>query len=148
MSDLAEHLAAFLATDYWVLSAPGGPFVLRVGQFSEQLASHYRSQEVTTALFITAYNPFSAPTPEGENQASQARLWSRLSDLTPLVWNGEGRGRIGDWPPEPSFLALGADYDAACALGREFGQNAIIFAGADGVPSPVLLTGGDELVQP
>ena len=142
MSSLSDYLAAYLATDYWALSAPGGPFVIRVGQFSERLASHFRSQEVASALFITAYNPFSIPTPAGENELGQARLRSRLGNLTPVVWIGEGRGRIGDWPPEPSFLALGIDYDTACAFGREFGQNAIIFTGADVVPSLVMLRGG------
>ncbi len=147
MRDPAETLAAYLTTDYWVLSAQGEPFALCAGKVSERLISHYKSQAVSSALFITAFNPFSTPTPDRENQVSQARLRSRLSDLTPLVWHGEGRGRTGDWPPEPSFLALGVDYDAACTLGREFGQNAFIFAGADGIPSLVLLNGGDEMAR-
>jgi hypothetical protein len=34
---------------------------------------------------------------------------------------------------------LGLDLDTSCALGREFHQNAIVWAGEDAVPSLILL---------
>ena len=40
---------------------------------------------------------------------------------------GEGRGRIGDWPPEPSILAFGMSRARAASIGRRFRQNAIVY---------------------
>ena len=50
-----------------------------------------------------------------------------------LTWlAAEGRDPDGGWDVEPSLVALGLTFDQACALGDEFGQNAVLFAGADG----------------
>ena len=55
------------------------------------------------------------------------------------VFAGAGRDLAGTWPEESSFVVLGLDLDAARALGREFSQNAIVWAGNDAVPRLVLL---------
>ena len=52
---------------------------------------------------------------------------------------GIGIDPSGEWPAEKSFLALGLDLETSRALGREFGQNAIVWAGADAIPRLILL---------
>ena len=141
-----ETLKAYLETDYCVAVAPETPgFTLRVGEVSEALARLSMPGQSMQAVFITACNPLGVDTAEADNQTAQARLASLLSGVASLVLSGEGRGRIGVWPPEPSWLALGLDFDTACRLGREFHQNAIIWAGADFTPALVVLRGGGLL---
>lgn len=42
-------------------------------------------------------------------------------------FEGEGRGRFGEWPPEPSILAFELSRAEASAIGRRFRQNAIVY---------------------
>lgn len=142
MTTSPELLAAYLATDYCVSRSGDPPITLRIGQRCGAVAAMFQVAGERTALFITAYNPFSVPTSDVENQAAHAHLRDRLLHMTKRVRSGEGRARDGAWPPEPSFMALGIDYDTACALGREFCQNAIVFVGADAVPALVILSAG------
>ncbi len=55
------------------------------------------------------------------------------------IIEGMGIDPSGKWPAEKSFLALGLDLETSRALGREFGQNAIVWAGADAIPRLILL---------
>ena len=52
---------------------------------------------------------------------------------------GVGQHPTNGWPGEPSVLALGVSRKEAVALGRQFGQNAVVWSGADGVPELILL---------
>jgi hypothetical protein len=140
-------IAAYLGTDYWVF---GAAEPLRVGEKSAWLAYEYDRHDVQSAVFITGFNPYSVPASAAENSLAQARLRQRLATCGARILDGEGRSRRGDWPPEPSFLALGITLDDAHALGREFGQNAFVMASADAVPALVWLTSvavSDSLVR-
>ncbi len=133
-------IAAYQSTDY-VIAAPPGPFVLRIGQESCELQALYRRVGRESALFITAYNPEGTLQSEALNEAAHERLRRRLDLYGELVFEGEGRG-VGDnagWPHEKSFLVLGVDRDVAACLGREARQDAVVWAGPDGVPHLVLL---------
>ena len=141
----AETLKAYLETDYCV--APGSEtpgLAMRVGEPCEALRKLYAQGQTMQAVFITACNPLGIATAEDENQAAQAALASKLSSHAFKVLSGEGRGRLGDWPAEPSWFALGVDFDTACRLGREFRQNAIIWVGSDLSPALVVLRGGGD----
>jgi len=129
---------AYRATNYHVF-LDGKPFVLRVGQHSDALDSLYQATRTRTAVFITAENPFSLTLSPAENSASQMRLAQQLSSLTEHIFDGAGQGDDEVWPPETSFLALGINREQACALGQQFGQNAILWADADSVPELILL---------
>lgn len=134
----AMLVEAYHATNYHVF-LDGKPFALKVGRHSHSLASLYQETRTRTAVFITAENPFSLTFSPVENSASQKRLAQQLSTLTEHIFEGAGQGDDETWPPEASFLALGINREQACAQGRKFGQNAIIWAGADAVPELVLL---------
>lgn len=129
---------AYRATNYHVF-LDGKPFVLRVGQHSEALDSLYHDTQTRTAVFITAENPFSLTMSPAENGASQKRLAQKLSSLTEHIFEGTGQGDDETWPPEASFLALGVNREQACTLGRQFGQNAIVWVDADAEPELILL---------
>jgi hypothetical protein len=52
---------------------------------------------------------------------------------------GIGQHPTGSWPGEPSYLVPGLARAAALELGRQFAQNALIWAGDDAVPELILL---------
>ncbi len=79
--------------------------------------------------FVTACNPRSTRLDAAGNADRMARLDAVLRDRG-LAWlAGSGQGAAGDWPAEPSRLVLGIGEADAVALGRLFGQNAILAGG-------------------
>lgn len=132
-----DLIAAYTSTRYETFAAPA--FVLRIGEASADLRLLYRRRGIRSAAFLTAWNPYSRPTPLEQNKAAQTELRQRLAQEGLSLLEGEGRGADGDWPPEPSILALGCSKKLAKKLGRQFGQNAIVWAGANGVPQLILL---------
>lgn len=44
-----------------------------------------------------------------------------------------------DWPTERSYFALGLALEPAKEIGIQFGQDAIVWVGADAVPQLILL---------
>ena len=138
-----DTLEKYRSTLYHV-DAAAGPFVLDVGHYSAELASLHAEQAVNSSAFITAFNPRGAAWWQDADSAQEnARRQRNLEDeLTAagIAWlAGRGAGPAADWPPEESVLALGLSREAACALGRKYEQNAILFCGADAVPELVLL---------
>lgn len=76
------------------------------------------------------------------NHAVCARLRDeliRLATHLEQIVEGEGRDPSEAWAGEKSFLALGLDLETSQVLGRKFGQNAIVWAGADAIPRLILL---------
>jgi hypothetical protein len=136
-----QVIAAYRAADYRVESN-GKKFVLRVDQFSEPLSRLFAASGHRCAAFVTACNPLGERQCSEANAAANARLAARLKDLVGdegRVSTGAGCDPRGSWDEEKSFLVLGMDLDTSCALGREFYQNAIVWAGADAIPRLVLL---------
>jgi hypothetical protein len=56
-----------------------------------------------------------------------------------VVLDGIGQHPDNGWPGEDSLLALGVSLADALLLGRRFGQDAVVWAGADAVPRLMLL---------
>ena len=134
---LVEH---YRRTEYRV--ADGGySFTLHVDQVCAALLDCMQHFKVTEAAYITAWNPRSEPTSSARNEAAQRALASEVLERGWRLLYGEGVGADARWAPEPSLLVLGIAFEAACGLGRKYGQNAIVYARAAGgaVPQLVLL---------
>jgi hypothetical protein len=118
-----------------------GAIILRIDQYSEPLSQLLSASGHQSAAFITAFNPFGQTQNPEINQEACAHLFDRLRSLVGpgRIIAGEGFDPSGKWSPEKSFLALGLDLEASAALGKEFGQNAIVWAGAGAVPRLILL---------
>jgi hypothetical protein len=130
-------LAAYAETEFRV-DGPT-PFVLRIGHHCEQLALAHAQRRVTCSAYITACNPRSAPLGEHENNARQVALASELLGRGLAFLHGVGQHPTNGWPGEPSYLMFGLSLEEAMALGREWDQNAIVWAGEDAIPQLVLL---------
>lgn len=138
MDEQAKYEAAYRATLYQV-RAGDAPFALRVDTFSARLAALMRMHGVTTAAYLTAYNPRSVLTAEAANREANERLRAALLAADAFIFCGEAIDSTGRWPAEPSFLALGLALCTARELGTRFMQNAILFADDDAVPRLVWL---------
>jgi hypothetical protein len=113
-----------------------------VDQYSEPLSQLFNASGHRCAAFLTACNPFGVRQDPESNRAACAALRNRLNEyISPSdrVIQGAGCDPSGGWPPEESFLVLGLDLEAARVLGREFRQNAILWASPDAIPRLILL---------
>lgn len=134
----ADLIASYCAADYRAESGAAA-ISLRIDQYSEALAQLLAASGRQCAVFITACNPGSQPQSLAANQAAHARLRDELSRHTGQIIQGTSSDPSGIWPPEQSLLALGVDLATAKMLGRQFGQNAVVWAGADAIPRLILL---------
>ena len=142
----ANMEVAYRTTDY-VVEAVSGQGVgggehslfLRVDTASQELRALHRRYGVDCSCFITACNPFSQPLDEQTNLRRQEALEAELRRRSLTSLPGAGHHPVNGWPPEPSFLVLGLALEASKNLGRHYEQNAIVWAGADAVPSLVIL---------
>lgn len=132
-----DLIRAYRATNYVVFAEPS--FALRIGEHSAPLASLFEEQGVSCAAYITAWNPEGIAVDQEANEAAQKWLRVQAEELGLECFAGEGRGEIGDWPPEESLLLLGCSRSRAKKLGHQFRQNAVVWVGADGVPGLIVL---------
>jgi hypothetical protein len=119
-----ELIEAYRDSDYVVFLEPH--LVLRVGEPSERLDRLLEVHGAATAAFVTAANPHSRRKSAAENAEAMAALEGMLEAAGYPRYPGEGRNEERTWR-EPSVLAVGIYRDNAMALGRLFGQNAVVF---------------------
>ena len=129
-------MAAYNEADYIVFAEP--EFVLKIGEPSRRLDALLEQEGATTAAFLTAANPRSKPQSAAQNASALSAL-DQLVAASGYPWRaGEGREPDGSWV-EPSRLVIGIYRENAEALGRLFGQNAIVFIEKGGPPELVVL---------
>lgn len=140
-----EVRAAYLATHY-IVEADDGDLTLRIGEACPVLGQLLRRHGASGACFVTAWNPFGKPPSETDNAIANRRLEHDLRSHGWTVFAGRGEGEGSDWPPEPSFLALGPTRAEAIDLCQRYLQNAVVYAGVDTVPE--LLMHPDLVLSP
>lgn len=124
--------------------ADGGheTMTLHVDQYSEPLARLLAVSGYRCAAFITACNPFGAAESHEVNMKACLHLRKSLdryvADQRQII-EGEGIDPSGGWQAEKSFLVLGLDLETTKALGKEFGQNAVVWSDGEAIPRLVLL---------
>jgi hypothetical protein len=132
-----DLLAAYENADYVVFTDP--ELVLKIGEPSPRLDALLEQEGASTAAFVTAANPRSKPRSAAENGAALAAL-DQLIAAAGYPWRaGEGREPDGNWA-EPSRVVMGIYRANAEALGRLFGQNAIVFVEKGAAPELVVLS--------
>jgi hypothetical protein len=119
-------VAAYRATDY-VVHSSGGIVVIQIGHRSLAVDRLLARMHARSAAFVTAWNPFSRRSSFEANKYWDCELKRYLSVHGFAFLKGEGRGRIGEWPPEPSVLAFEISRPKASVVGRRFRQNAVVY---------------------
>ncbi len=135
-------LQAYEATVYRV-HTPGEALDLRVGARHAGLtarlggAGKHGEETVEEAeracwMVITADNPGSRLLSPTENEARREYLGQHLAALGLHCLAAENLAPAGDWPTERGFFVTGRPLDRslALALGRQMGQNAVLFGEA------------------
>ena len=130
-------IQAYRETQYEVHGAQ--PFTLRVDEPSPALASAHRKHRTDCSAYITACNPLSEDVGAEVNARRHAELGRELARRSLAYTEGIGQHPSNQWPGEPSYLVFGLTLEAARALGRSLGQNAILWSDADTVPRLILL---------
>jgi hypothetical protein len=117
---------AYRATDY-VAHSDSRVFMIRIGHHSLVIDGLLTRMNAKSGAFITAWNPFSKSLNLGPNEFWNRDLKRYLIGRGFSFVDGEGRGRTGDWSPEPSIFAFGISRMEASAIGRRYRQNAIVY---------------------
>ena len=111
---------------------------MHVDQPSPTLGALMARYGARSAVFVSAYNPASEPRTEAENRAAQARLEQEVVAQGCRIFQGVGEDPDGGCPGEPCLLVLDWPREKVLALGRAYGQNALLWVGTDAVPRLVL----------
>ena len=133
-----DKVRAYLATDYR-LGHSNQDIVLTVGKHSERLATSFANSGVTCGAFLTSYNPRGTEQSKAANVKAHAELAAKLRELGIQAIEGSGSEKGSEWPAERSYFAHGMALEPAEAIGRHFGQDAIVWVDADAIPQLVLL---------
>jgi len=135
--DISPELRAAYESTRFVAHGPGGDLDILIGRNLPELDRLLTEEGATEWAYISAWNPRSEPTPAEVNSATQIELEAELSTAGYRFFPGEGVPADSAWPPEASVLVLGINRAAAIAVGRRYGQNAIV-VGAKGQAAELL----------
>lgn len=127
---------AYYTAHYRVKGPPA--FTLRIRKKSPELAKLYETYQVTSAMYITAYNPYGKKTDRNTNMRNHKRLLGELTRQGLTCMEGVGGDPSGHWVAEPSLLVLGVTQDFAREKAVEYHQNAVVWADSDAVPELIL----------
>jgi hypothetical protein len=114
-----ELLASYKLARYHVYGSPS--FILKIGHYSPELHKMYKTSSKKIATFITAFNPASIELSNQENKKRNQQLEKKIKGLHLCYLHGEGK------------------CDEAIRLGKEFGQNAIVWIPENSIPELLLL---------
>lgn len=124
--------AAYRATTYRVF-LPVGHADLRIDQPDAVLGKWLGKNKCSSYAIITAHNPGGQVIESESNVERQSQLECELLEGNYEPYAGENLPD-GDGPVEESCFVPDIAPEDACALAGDFGQNAIVCGGADGIP--------------
>jgi hypothetical protein len=133
----SEHLLHAYRQTSFLADTPLGQLVLRIGSRNKDLDKLLQDLAVRTWAFITAFNPGSRSLSQEENRWRQRLMEDRVRQLGLRTFGGQGVGDDGRWPAEESLLIVGISREDAIALGREFGQAALVYGRTGSLPELV-----------
>ncbi|UCV27108.1 DUF3293 domain-containing protein [Ferribacterium limneticum] len=143
MAKTSEFEVAYKATTFRVYLS-GGICDLRIGQASETLRCWLETAGCRQFAIITAHNPASQLTDEAINAERQAQLECELLEGNYEPYAGQNIPDNETWPIEESCFVPDLTPEDACALAEDYGQNAVICGGVDGVPHLVWVEASEQ----
>jgi N-formylglutamate deformylase len=124
--DAASALWSAYESTVFCATVDGREIRIRPGETHPSLDRALEARGVTTWAYVTAWNPGSREIPRQENDARHERLKDDVSRLGFDAFEGWGEPADSAWAPEQSLLVLGLSADEALAIGRRYGQIAIV----------------------
>lgn len=101
--------------------------IFRIGDVSAAVDEILKNKQAARFAFITAYNPRSKEMTQTENETRQKELEQSLRAAGHEFLHGCGTSENGTWKPEKSVFVFDISKPEAVKIGREFGQNAIVY---------------------
>lgn len=138
-SSIPDNLIAQYHSTNYQIGIGSDVFTLSINQHSESLAQLMTIRHADCAAIITAHNPFSQLQNPEKNLAAHLLLAQALNQYSDSVIPCTNIDPTGSWPPEEGFLALGLTVATAQHIGRQFNQNAIVWADSHAIPALILL---------
>lgn len=140
---------AYRQTLYRIL-VDGPPIDRRIGTVDPGADERLRREAGCARCWalVTAWNPNSQPCDENLNRQRQLQLQQQLEQLRQRHLPALHHSPAGDWPDEPSFLLIDPPAQRAAALGRAFGQTAIVTATLGAAPQLLWLQPDRSSAQP
>lgn len=133
MAKTSELEAAYRATTYRIF-IPGGQADLRIGQANAALGRWLEKAGAASFAILTAYNPGGQPAAADQNAERQSQLECDLLEGNYEPYAGENVADDDRWPVEESCFIPDIALEDARALAEDYGQNALVCGGLDGVP--------------
>lgn len=133
MAKTNELDAAYRATTYRVF-LPRAAVDLRIDQPNAALSAWLDQAGCAGFAVITAFNPGGQLLAGETNAARQSQLECDLLEGNYEPYAGENLPDDGRGPVEETCFVPDITPEDACALAADFGQNAIVCGGADGIP--------------
>ena len=131
MPTRAELDAAYRATCYR-MRLDDAIVELRVDRHHPELDDWLVAQGVSRWAWLSAANPGSRQQGDADNARRHAALVERLAGQGWRWTFGESVADAGDWPVENGVLVPGIAAASACALARDYGQNALLIGNCGG----------------
>ena len=131
-----QTIRAYCETDYRVEGER--PLTLRVGIQSPQLLSEFDRRGARSGAFITAFNPYSVPLGEEDNELRDRNLLLLLKAKGYQSTAGIGLHPSNGWPGEKSQMVWGITREDALEIAASFQQNAFIWSGEQGTPELII----------
>ena len=133
-----EKIAAYCKTSY-CLALESGTLELVIDIRHDGLSAVFERHAVECGAFITAYNPKGTIQNADLNQFAHASLKNTVATLNLTGIDAFTQTHAGDWPTELGLFVLGIDLEQAKSLGNDFGQDALVWIGADLTPTLIFL---------
>lgn len=127
---------AYLATSYEVQHLG---IKLLIGVENWHLKEFLIDNNVFSWAFISAFNPYSQPLTDQENEQRHAELIDFVNEKQWVFAEGLGVPQSNDWVPEKSLFLLDISKNEAIHLGKKFNQNAIVFGHLGQAPELLFL---------
>lgn len=143
MAKTTELDAAYRATTYRVF-LPGGFADLRIGQPNETLNCWLETAGCSNFAIISAYNPGSRRIDAAKNAERQSQLECDLLEGNYEPYAGENLPDDDSGLLEECCFVADIALEDACALAENFGQAAIVYGGADGIPGLIWIEPTEE----
>jgi len=138
IAEASEQIVQAYENARYIVQAPGGEILLRIGQRNPAFDSLMRSHHTDSAAILTAWNPGGEPCDASRNTAAQTALEAELQAVGATVLAGrnmpaEDAFDMSGWT-EPTVTVFGIARAQAKSMALAYGQLAFVYVRAGGAP--------------
>jgi hypothetical protein len=119
-----DLIKAYTDTDYHILPLEE---IVKIGQRNPRLDEEMISNNWSSYVIITAWNPRSIEVDYEENLIQNLKLLQDIVEMDLYVYPAVGKSKDNYWKPEESWCVFNIGLEKGQSLGQKYNQNAIVF---------------------